>query len=418
MQLTYPGAGQSPWAGPLNAVLAALNAGKADGALTARSDLGIYVPPGWGTNWKAKLSAASVGSGQAVLAAVGGSSTQGYYASSLRTKGWVDLLRTSLQASYGDGGSGFRGAGLTGIVQAADGVPAAATTAYNANSNNATLSGAWSVGGSSYGPGAKYVFTSTVNDSYTVSVRGTQVDIYIVAGSTAPHTTFSYQIDGGTVVTVPTTGTADNIQRTTIAGLASGTHTVVVRHAGTAGQYVSVCGIAGTNASGVVVNNFGRYGSRSANFSATDETINTAWNGSYSYPADLAILTHAPNDAAGGDSGDTWAKNQRIIMERIRNSGGATGATDLMLVLPHIGTFDSSTLLYQDYAARGRGLAEAYGAAFVNMWAIGRNSWNYWNTLGYWSNSSNPGAAGTDNVHPSDAGHAFISSVIKPLISL
>lgn len=421
MDLSLPGVDQTNWATPLNNALTSLNNGKADRALTARSGVGINVPAGWGANWRAKLAAAQAGTGKAVLATVGGSSTQGYYASNLRQKGWVDLVRTSFQSTYGDGGSGFRGAGLTGVVQAADGVPAAATTAYNANGTNATLVGSWSVGGNSFGPGAKYVFTSTVGDSYTVNVRGTQVDIYVVAGSTSPHTTFSYQIDGGTVVNVPTTGTADNIQKTTVTGLSAGVHSVVLRHAGTAGQFVSICGVAGTNATGTVVNNFARYGSRAANFAAADSTINTDWNGAFQYPADLVILTHAPNDVNNGAGQDTvtvWANNIRTIMDRIRNNGGALGATDVMIVLPHIGTFDTTNNFYPLYSDEASALATTYGCALVNMWTVGRNSWAYWNSLGYWSNASNPGVAGTDNVHPSDAGHAFIASVISPIISL
>lgn len=376
------------------------------------SRLGIYVPQGWGATWKAARN-----TGTATIAAIGGSSTEGYYASDLRQKGWVDLVRNSLQAQYGNGGSGYRGTDITSTVQTANGVPAGAITAYNANGNNGTIVGAWSVGGSSFGPGAKYVFTSTVGDSWTQVVNGTQVDIYAVAGTTAPHTTYSYQIDGGSIVNVPTVGTADNIQRTTISGLAAGNHTVVVKHAGTGGQFVSICGISGRNTTGIVVNNFARYGSRAANFAAADSTTNTDWNGAFQYPADLAILTHGPNDAAGSDSGDTWAKNMRIIMERIRNNGGAVGATDLMIVLPHIGTFDSATNLYQDYVARARGLAEGFNAALVNMWGIGKISWNYWNGLGYWSNASNPGPAGTDSVHPSDAGHQFIKDTVYPIIN-
>ena len=107
----------------------------------------------------------------------------------------------------------------------------------------------------------------------------------------------------------------------------------------------------------------------------------------------------------------------RIIAERIRNNGGATGTTDLMIVLPHIGTFDSATSLYQDYVARARGLAEGFNAALVDMWTIGRNSWNLWNGLGYWADSTNPGPAGADSVHPSDAGHQFIYNTIYPIIN-
>lgn len=382
------------------------------GILPTINPLATYIPNGWGSNWKTARN-----NNAATLAVVGASSSLGYYASNLRSTGWVDLLRTALQNQYGNGGSGYKGSALTSAVQVADGVPAAATTAYTTAGNLATLVGSWSVGGNSYGPGAKYVFTSTLGDSYTDTVSGTIIDIFVVAGTTSPHTTYSYQIDGGAVVNVPTTGTTDNIQRTTITGLSNGPHTVVLKHAGTGGQFVSIIGMAGRNPTGITVNNFARYGSRAANFAAADSTTNTDWNGAFQYPANLVILTHGPNDALNNDSGDTWAKNMRIIMERIRNNGGATGTTDLMIMLPNVGTFDSTTNIYQDYVARARGLAEGFNAAFVDIWTLGRNSWNYWESLGYWANASVPGTAGTDSVHPSDAGHQFIYNTVLPIIN-
>ncbi|WP_344258749.1 hypothetical protein, partial [Mycolicibacterium llatzerense] len=67
---------------------------------------------------------------------------------------------------------------------------------------------------------------------------------------------------------------------------------------------------------------------------------------------------------------------------------------------------------------RARALAESYGAALVDMWPLGRNSWGYWNTLGRWGNgaATTAGSAGTDNIHPSDAGHQAYHDALLPLL--
>jgi lysophospholipase L1-like esterase len=388
--------------------------------LTARTDRGIYIPPGWGTGWRTKLAAAQAGSGKAVLATVGGSSTQGYYASNVRTKGWVDLLRTSLQATYGDGGSGFRGSSLTSLFQTANSVPAEATAAYNAAGNLATLSGTWSAGGNDFGPGAYYVFTQQAGATWTLSVRGSTIRIYTVGGG-GNHANFTYSVDGSAAVPVTDIGGAQQIQVTTITGLSAASHQVVLTYAGTGSNFLSVCGIAGENTSGVIVNNFARYGSRAANYSGVtvsgDQTMSTGYNGGPQYPADLVILTHGPNDANNNDSGDTWAKNTRKMISYIRDGAGATGTTDLAIMMPHVGAYDTTNYLYQDYCERALGLAHTFGAAVVNMWTLGNNSWNYWHSFGYWANASSPGTAGTDQVHPSDAGHQAIADVLAPILT-
>jgi hypothetical protein len=109
------------WDIPLNAALQDLQ-----DQITTNAPLdgpGVYVPRGWGANWKAART-----SGTAVLAALGGSSTQGYYASNLRQTGWVDLLRNTLQTAHGDGGSGYRSSTLSSLYQTSLGVDAAAIT--------------------------------------------------------------------------------------------------------------------------------------------------------------------------------------------------------------------------------------------------------------------------------------------------
>jgi hypothetical protein len=87
-----------------------------------------------------------------------------------------------------------------------------------------------------------------------------------------------------------------------------------------------------------------------------------------------------------------------------------------MFVLPHLGKHDVTNYVYQDYAVRARGLAEAYGGAIVDLWTIGRTSWDYWNSLGYWGNPAAVGTTGTDSVHLSDTGYAYVASQITPLL--
>ena len=89
-----------------------------------------------------------------------------------------------------------------------------------------------------------------------------------------------------------------------------------------------------------------------------------------------------------------------------------------MFVLPHLGQFDASQR-GDAYAARLRGMADHFGAAFVNMNAVFRNSWSYFNSLSGWgvANGASPGTAGTDSVHPSDAGHQLYANVLSPILS-
>lgn len=380
---------------------------------TSRNDLGIYAPPGWGSFWRAKRAA--TGTGRATVAVVGGSASQGMYASNPITKSWPGVVRTALQASYGDGGSGFHSTSLSSTILA--GGDAAALANWTAQGAIVAQTGTWVQSGNKYGPGLCGIYTETTGDSLTFSgVRGTTVKIYTVSGGTRP--TFTYSIDGGTAQTVTQTAGAAAIQVTTV-NVSAGTHTVKLTcGTTTAGQYLTVVGVEGTNATGVVVNNLAMGGASSASYANnTTAQLNSTWNGGVDYPADLVIYTAGPNDATQNTAGDVWAANVAKYLKAVRDTGSATGATDVVIMLPHLGTFDTTNYKYQDFAVRARTLAEVYGAAFVNMWAVGRNSWEYWRTLGYWGTSAGTGAAGTDSVHLSDAGFAFMANTVLPLLT-
>jgi lysophospholipase L1-like esterase len=96
----------------------------------------------------------------------------------------------------------------------------------------------------------------------------------------------------------------------------------------------------------------------------------------------------------------------------------ALGTTDVLILMQHIGQYDTTNLKWQSYVAQARGIAESYGAALVNMWPLGRNSWNYWNSLGYWGNSAAAGGvSGQDSIHMSDAGHQAVANAIIPVLT-
>jgi lysophospholipase L1-like esterase len=382
---------------------------------------GIYVPEGWGRYWLAARNRAVAGTGLARVVCVGGSATLGYYASNPRTKSWPGLVATALQSAYGDGGSGFHGVSLSNTLTG--GSNPTAYAAWLANNSAVAQTGTWTQGGNNYGPGATYLYSDNTGATITFRARGTTVKIFTVVGSgTRPN--MLYSIDGGADVSVPQPSGTAAIQTTTITGLSNTTHTVVVK-VGTAstGQYVSVCGVSGENASGVVVHNLALAGSTSSRYATeTASALNAVWNGGSQFPADLATYSAAPNDAAalepaGGVTSDAWLANVMGWIRAVRAAGAAGTGTDIIVALPHIGTHEGTNNKYWEYSRLIRPLADTYGFALVNWWVTGQNSWAYWNSLGYWGNTSGNGQVGTDGVHMSDAGFQHMADTILPFIA-
>jgi lysophospholipase L1-like esterase len=250
----------------------------------------------------------------------------------------------------------------------------------------------------------------------TFRARGTTVRIYtVVGGGTRPA--MLYSIDGKADVSVPQPSGTAAIQTTTVTGLTNTEHTVVVKVAagGGSGQYVSLCGVSGENASGVIVHNLALAGSTSARYGTdTAAGLNAVWNGGNAFPADLATYSAAPNDASTNVTGDAWLTNVMGWLRAVRSSGTPA---DIIVALPHVGTHEGTNNRYQEYSRLIRPLADTYGFAVVNWWATGQNTWDAWNTLGYWGNNSGNGAVGTDGVHMSDAGFAHMADTLLPFIA-
>ncbi|MFC7906483.1 hypothetical protein [Streptomyces nigra] len=374
---------------------------------------GVYFPEGWGKYWFAARNKAAAGTGLARIITVGGSATLGYFASNPRTKSWPGLVGAALQSSYGDGGSGFHGVNLSQTLT--DATPYAAWLTAGAAVGQ---TGTWTQGGSTYGPGATYLYSDVAGSTLTFKARGTTVKIFTVTGS-GTRPAMLYSIDGAADVSVAQPSGTAAIQTTTVTGLSDTTHTVVIKvGTATTGQYLSVCGVSGERSSGVVLHNVALAGSTSTRWGTeASASLNAVWNGGSAFPVDLATYSTAPNDASANVAADTWLTNVLGWIRAVRSAGGASTGTDIIVALPHIGTHEGTNNKYWEYSRLIRPLADVYGFALVNWWTLGRNSWDAWNTAGYWGSSTTPGAVGTDGVHMSDAGFQYMADTLIPYLA-
>ena len=408
--VTVPEVGQDNWGPVLNAALTSLqdDITAVDGN-RAVSTKGVYVPPDWGTFWRAKRDGIQSG-GKARIIFVGDSVTQGYYASDLARTGYVGLIRESLQARYGDGGSGLYSTSRSAAVI---GSKPEAIAAWQANGSIISTTGTWTDTGLFWGPGISSIY-ATATATATFKVRGSTIKIYTLAGVNTPNAGYTYSIDGAPPVSVADPGLSSGSVRTaTATGLTAGDHTVVIAYDGSAGARLQVIGVSAENDGGVVVDNAGRTGAKTADFFVSG-TGNTLWHGGTSNPADLVVYSLGLNDAQSSVTLDTWSSTVYSTLNTIK--AAQSGATDILLLVQHRGNYGTSTF-YSQYGARIRGIAEEYGAALINIWPMSRNSYTYWTSLGYWGDTASPGAAGTDIVHPSDAGHAFIANAVLPFLT-
>ncbi len=402
---------------------AAVAATASSGGSATAPGAGISTPAGWGQYAAPRLAAARAGTGRASVALVGDSICRGFFASDLDAKGWGGLIAGSLRASYGDGGSGFQSCADTSTwMSGVSGLSSATTIGfYQAAGNLISTTGTWTpVTANHLGPGGVALKTAEPTATVSATVRGTAAKVFWLDGGAEAMGGFTIRVDGNQTqaTAVKPTGVY-RINVASIAGLSTGTHTVVITATGaTSTTQTVIIGVAGENSTGCLVNQFSRYGQTTAMINNSDALVSGTWNGGWNYPADLAIFCLGANDAHSGLAADQWARNVRTWLAGVYDSafgGASTGAVDGVLLLSHIGNYDNGSWLYQDYVSRAAGLAESFGMMLIDLWTVGRNSWNWWRSQpggSYWANAGAPGHSGTDGIHLSDLGHQYVSTVI------
>lgn len=411
----------------------------------ANDSPGLHIPGGWGANWKAARATAKAGSGLARVAFAGDSLFAGLLSSNLDTKGYVGLIKTALQAAYGNGGSGFKGVADT--AQVLD----ISLAAYgNAVAGLIATTGTWTVSTTPDGPGMQCLESVVSGSTATYAVNGTSASIVYYTDGSASFGSFAVTIDGVSQGTINSdTGGSSGptaIAEIVYSGLSAGNHTIVITTSGTLAVFI--CGVSGRNATGVVVDKYARgsfpstalsnTAAASWKASGTVYTVSTfgnagQWSGGSLRPCDLCIYGMGLNDAIGGanyslTTPDTYIANVRRYLDDVKDGSGQTGATDIVLLANHRGKVnpyqeDATTTYYANYIARLRGLADYYGAAFINLGELGHNSWNWMVAQGYMglAAGTTPGASGTsgtaDVVHLSDTGHQWAANQILPILT-
>lgn len=407
---------------------------------------GVYVPPGFGQFWRPKRDAAAAGQALARVAAVGDSVTYGYYAADIDLLSWPGLLRASLQSQYGDGGSGIKSVTDSLTVLTNDGRAQAIKDAWQAAGNLVTLTGTWDeVFNGTDGPGMAILRAKSIGASLAAQGRGTLAEIYYqTTPNAAAAGSFTWSVDGG-AESAPISqfhAAQGTVEKVTLPPLTPGVHTVRVTTTDTDGttKTATFCGVSFRNAAGVVLDRYARGGQPSAaaanrspgTFTWTNASGQVfggsaqnlrggagSWLGGSNRPCDLAIYSLMLND--GGQvnvTPDNYVLNVRDYLEDLKSGGAQQGDTDVIVLLQHPGKIETTTTRYfTQYVERLRGICEGYQAAFVNMWALGRNSWNYWNTRGYWGSAAAVGVAGADVAHLSNAGHQAVNDALLPVLT-
>ncbi len=397
-------------------------------AIQLNGSTGWYVPTDWGQNWRAKLNQAKAGRGLAVCAVLGDSVSFGYWASNLVSTSWPEILRKSLTALAGNGGSGFQSQAHSAsvIYNPLSGVP---SYYKNVTANVWQESAGWTpqVPPYVYGPGAGSLMCNISGATLANYIDGLQLGIWYYDGG-AP---FSVSIDGVSVGTVAVgtsyapahvTFTAPNNRFDVHYWSISGGYN------SSSGLGTSICGVEGLGSNGVRMDNFSFPGLISRATANTDPPYYSGtYAGGWQNPADLIIYELGGNDIVGADpsypSGtpaDVWIQNIQSYLAGVMNNtygGDARGSTDILFLFPVGNVTADRFRLFGEYKSRIIGLAQSYGAAVLDVGALFHGSWNAWAKMGYAGNQADPTNAGTDFNHPSDAGHSFVAAQLTPLLT-
>jgi hypothetical protein len=390
---------------------------------------GVMVPDGWGEHWFSRLENSD--SVPARIGVIGASIDAGEFASNPMHKSFFGLIVEALKEQYGDGGSGFIGAHYSDPAFDGLAINASLQTAWLAEDDTCfATTGTWSAD-IFRGPGVEMVHSSAIGSTISREFLGTDLTIYTFNGN-GSYANWRYRVDGGAWVDVTDSGTANTVRETEITGLSDATHTIEIEQREN-GQQLYFSGVKATRANGVVPHWFvasGRGAKHFAGVTPAGPGDTRHWNGGRENPLDLAIVALGGNDVTQATPVTTPAETlnhlftitQDIgrVLQEIRDGGSLDGDCDLILVLPHMGTFISDAnkiALYERLIDETYGLAKAYGAAVVNCWELGRNSRNNWLNAGYFGQNNVPaGNAGTDTVHLSDSGFEAIRDAMQPIV--
>jgi lysophospholipase L1-like esterase len=313
-------------------------------------------------SWKTALSTAS--SAIVDVAFVGDSITYGNLASTLDTKGYVGLLRTSLQAKYGGAGRGLIPAWRTDLI---------------------TYAGSWGPS-STWGIASSIHHTTATGDTATITAHGTTLDLYYISLGNATIT-----IDAAAPVAVGASFGFGEGKRTFSLG-ASGDHTVIVT---TTGEFFLDAFRVTDGTKGVQIHSMGLSG---AVVNSWDNNSTSLWWWDVLQPK-LTVIALTINDY--GLQTALAAYSPKLVEMIVKAK--AYGAVIVMATNNSSNT--ALTITELQYHAAAKAAADANGAMFLDIASL-------W---GPWTLANQAGYMG-DALHPSDAGHAAIAAILSGIL--
>jgi lysophospholipase L1-like esterase len=367
----------------------------------------ITVPSGWGTRWRAALTEADTRLVR--VGVLGDSLTNGPYTDNFDGT-YIARTQAALQAEYGDGGSGW----LDYLSSAVGGFGGPG----GPGGNDALTSGAWTNVNGGVNGYARQPTVAGNGATITLFPRGSTLDLVTRTDPTFGR--YDYTVDGGAPVQVPQNAGAA-VSTLTLTPGGAGYHPVVFTAA--AGQ-CRIHGARGRNATGVMFDRFAQGGRAIAGTSGA--TLDTAAEGlagqttlSTTFDVmtglDLVILVLGVNDSqsASGSTSDLRWNVLNNLQREIRTAGiNVATPPEVLVIIEHVSGHGDATSPYRfaRIAAELHEWARAIGAAVVDLWAFGRYSAEYGNSLGWW------GLTATD-VHPSTAGYTAMAAPIIDVLT-
>jgi hypothetical protein len=333
-----------------------------------------------------------------------------------RLGGYMGLSIAELQAEFGDGGSGFMGAGWLNTP--------------GATASKITTTGAWTQVDDTGLLGRRSLKPTTAGNGAIVSgtIRGTTAKIWFL--SLAAYGVWDYRIDGGSWIPVDLNNVNDIIV-VTVSGLASGTHTVDVRATAGDGRWL---GYGGYNANGVVLDNVSVTGTRITDYAVQTAGLTGAGGDPYKNtmiyqifkafaPVHLFIMPMGINDIIFDVTDTTWQADEwdalacvGVGMDEFGPSAGIR--PDVLAIAKHAGKADiiaGFSLWERDWLQMHsiiRDYADTVGAAFIDVWARGGRSWAAFATENVWAGGN------TDIVHLNDIGCGIMKDMVLEMLDV
>ncbi len=314
---------------------------------------------------------------QVPIVIIGDSTGEGSVATNPRTNGWAYLLKSQLQATYGDGGLGYLGAHRTDLY---------------------TWQGAWT-GYSTYGLDGYY----SANASSIVTISAQTCSSFQVIVIPPAGNTFDASVDGGAYQTYSTTAFGTSLHRMgTVPCGSLGNHTLAIRGPAVSSLYFyGVVPVVGTT--GVVVHNQSITGTSAPHWTGTHVGMCPG------FVPKLWIISLGINDAG------------RIDVADADEPDVATFITKYQSIVTQAVACGASVLLMNEnptFRTGGAGSSDAVQASIKTMAAS--NGTAYINITELWPSYAAAVAAGlmNDTLHPSTSGHLLIGKqMISALMS-